>query len=85
MMTRAQERECGRMMSSPLPRVVRAAPALAKTVYLPVTDIACCISLGQHLSFRGKHGSTEILRQCLGAPDLLKRRENGLEKSYPAC
>ena len=39
----------------------------------------CCISLGQHCSFGGSTGAP---RHCLGAPDLLEQRENGLRKSY---
>ena len=41
----------------------------------------CCISLGQFYPFGG---STEALRHCLGAPDLLEQINNGLkkEKSY---
>ena len=39
----------------------------------------CCISLSQFYPFGG---STEALRHCLGAPDLLEQRKNGLEKSY---
>lgn len=36
----------------------------------------CCISLDQHYAFKG---STEVPRQCFGAPNWLEQRYNGPE------
>ena len=54
-----------------------AGSIFSKLISHAPTALYCCISLGQRYPFAGGGGD-----HCLGTPDLLEQRKNGLRKSY---